>query len=102
MTRPESRGCPNSSSWPDLFRPSTPLSAGIKDVDARDERGHDDAINSVQQKHPPPARPWAAPLFHYCLFFAVFCGAVFCGAGRMSPQGSLTTFFSGILSIAAL
>jgi hypothetical protein len=24
--------------------------AGIKDVDARDERGHDDAINSVQQK----------------------------------------------------
>jgi hypothetical protein len=36
---PKSRGCLTSSSWPDLFRPSTSLLAGIKDVDARDERG---------------------------------------------------------------
>jgi hypothetical protein len=40
----------DSSPWPDLFRPSTSFLAGGKDVDARDERGHDDAINSVQQK----------------------------------------------------
>jgi hypothetical protein len=38
----------HSSSWPDLFRPSTSLLTGGKDVDARDERGHDDAINSIQ------------------------------------------------------
>jgi hypothetical protein len=39
----------------------------------------------------------AATLFRYGLFFAVFCGA-----GRTSPQGSTVTFLSGILSIAAL
>jgi hypothetical protein len=55
--------------------------------------------NFIQQQHPPPARRWQR---RYCLFFAVACGAAFCGAGRTSPQGSLATFLSGILSIAAL
>src|SRR6185437_8554208 len=36
-----------SSSWPDLFRPSTSLMLfGFQDVDARDKRGHDDSITS--------------------------------------------------------
>ena len=96
MTGPKSRGCPDSSSWPDLFRPSTSLLAGIKDVDARDKRGHDDEIDAVQQEHQSPARSCQR---RYGLFFAVAWGA---GAGRMSPQGSTVTFFSGILSIAAL
>jgi hypothetical protein len=34
-----------SSSWPDLFRPSTSLMLfGFQDVDARDKRGHDESI----------------------------------------------------------
>jgi hypothetical protein len=30
-----------STSWPDLFRPSTTCVWGKKDVDGRDKRGHD-------------------------------------------------------------
>jgi len=34
-----------SSSWRDLFRPSTSLMVfGLQDVDARDRRGHDESV----------------------------------------------------------
>jgi hypothetical protein len=45
----------------------------------------------------PPLARTGRRRSRYGLFFAVACGA-----GRMSPQGSTVTFFSGILSIAAL
>ena len=73
------------------------LLADIKDVDARDERGHDDAINSVQRVAAAARAHGLRRPARYGLFFAVFCGA-----GRTSPQGSTVTFLSGILSIAAL
>jgi hypothetical protein len=39
---------PLSSSWPDLFRPSTSLMLfGFQDVDARDKRGHDESITQA-------------------------------------------------------
>jgi hypothetical protein len=45
-------------SWPDLFRPSTSLIwPGYQDVDARDERGHDElklpAAGEVQKQTAP-------------------------------------------------
>ena len=97
ITLPKGRSCPDSSSWPDLFRPSTTLLAGIKDVDARDKRGHDDLLKSHPAAASTARAHEAAALSRYGLFFAVFCGA-----GRTSPQGSTVTFLSGILSIAAL
>src|SRR5438105_1990472 len=40
----------STSSWPDLFRPSTSVTSvfwrSVRDVDARDKRGHDDSIKS--------------------------------------------------------
>src|SRR6185437_12697451 len=37
-----------SSSWPDLFRPSTSLMLfGFQDVDARDKRGHDESVTQA-------------------------------------------------------
>src|SRR6185437_4807931 len=44
-----------SSSWPDLFRPSTSLMLfGFQDVDARDKRGHDESITQGRWYKPPP------------------------------------------------
>jgi hypothetical protein len=50
-------------SWPDLFRPSTPLLTGLKDVDARDnpriesEDGHDgDEAFPKSDGHAAPLR----------------------------------------------
>src|SRR6185437_15451176 len=41
-----------SSSWPDLFRPSTSLMlCGFQDVDARDKRGHDESIAQGRWYH---------------------------------------------------
>jgi hypothetical protein len=35
------------SSWPDLFRPSTPLMAQAEGVEGRDKPGHDDITEAV-------------------------------------------------------
>ena len=44
-----------SSSWPDLFRPSTSLMLfGVQDVDARDKRGHDESITQGRWYDSPP------------------------------------------------
>src|SRR5258708_32795474 len=45
-------------SWPGLSRPSTPLKARKKDVDARDKRGHDagEVIRSRKPNMPAAAR----------------------------------------------
>src|SRR5258708_781309 len=45
-------------SWPGLSRPSTPLKARKKDVDARDKRGHDagEVIRSRKPDVPAAAR----------------------------------------------
>src|SRR5258708_19046657 len=45
-------------SWPGLSRPSTPLKARKKDVDARDKRGHDagEVIRSRKPAFPAAAR----------------------------------------------
>src|SRR5260370_2009764 len=53
-------------SWPGLSRPSTPLKARKKDVDARDKRGHDagEAIRSRKPNMPAAARA------HHQLAFA--------------------------------
>jgi hypothetical protein len=41
-----------SSSWPDLFRPSTSLMLfGFQEVDARDKRGHDESITQGRSYH---------------------------------------------------
>jgi hypothetical protein len=45
-----------SSSWPGLSRPSTPSLTSRKDVDARDERGHDDVAPSRRDSYSPRPR----------------------------------------------
>src|SRR5579864_8001628 len=55
-----SNGITYSTSWPDLFRPSTPslLLVNKKDVDARDKRGHDDGMVFRSYGHAPKKFGW--------------------------------------------
>src|SRR5260370_13340518 len=43
---------PTESSWPGLSRPSTPATRKVKDVDGRDEHGHDDVQQSARAPTP--------------------------------------------------